>query len=273
MYARVSDYQTPLRMLSRFHSIPSVLNLCPRIFVCICYVHVHSHVRDKLDPRALKEAINVSTLLQGNTMSLWMFNSMRVSLIFLRMWTWFLFKGRLIIRKRRDYGWKKRGGGFQVRERTWNWMIHERPDILFQQHYSRKNKDTTTGGPSPSLDAPLNDITMPSDDPSKIDSEVQNSSPLTSESIALNPQSDQRRRYPLCSHKEPDKFGFSKPSSNVVYPISDFVSYHRLSKAHLGFALQFSSMSIPSHFQEALEDPKWKSAMVEEMKAFQKNCT
>ena len=32
-------------------------------------------------------------------------------------------------------------------------------------------------------------------------------------------------------------------------------------------------MSIPSHFQEALEDPKWKSAMVEEMKAFQKNCT
>ena len=28
-------------------------------------------------------------------------------------------------------------------------------------------------------------------------------------------------------------------------------------------------MSIPSHFQEALEDPKWKSVMVEEMKALQ----
>ena len=32
-------------------------------------------------------------------------------------------------------------------------------------------------------------------------------------------------------------------------------------------------MSIPSHFQEALEDLKWISAMVEEMKALQKNCT
>ena len=54
MHARVIDYQTPLRMLSQFHSIPYVLNLYPRIFGYICYVHVHSHLRDKLDSRALK---------------------------------------------------------------------------------------------------------------------------------------------------------------------------------------------------------------------------
>ena len=88
---------------------------------------------------------------------------------------------------------------------------------------------------------------MPSDDSSRIDSKVQNSSPLTSKSTALKPQVDQSRRYPLRSHKELDSFGFSKPSSNVVYPISNFVSYHWLSKAHLDFALQLSSMSIPSH--------------------------
>ena len=68
----------------------------------------------------------------------------------------------------------------------------ERPDKLFQQHYSRKNKDTTSV-PSPSLDAHLDDITMSSDDSSRIDSKVQNSSPLTSESTALNPQADQNR--------------------------------------------------------------------------------
>ena len=110
MPARVIDYQTPLRMLSRFHSIPYVLNPCLRIFGCIYYVHVHSHLRDKLDPHACvfwvtltpKRAINVSTLLQGNTMSLWMFNSMSLSLIFLRMWTWFLLRGRLTVRKRKD---------------------------------------------------------------------------------------------------------------------------------------------------------------------------
>ena len=62
----------------------------------------------------------------------------------------------------------------------------ERPDRFFQQHYSRKNKDIT-GVPPPSSDAPLNDITMPSNDSSRIDYEVQNSSPLTFESTALNP--------------------------------------------------------------------------------------
>ena len=64
--------------------------------------------------------------------------------------------------------------------------------ILFQQHYSRKNKDTT-GVPRPSSDTPLDDITIPSDDSSRIDSKVQNSPPLTFESTALNRQVDQSR--------------------------------------------------------------------------------
>ena len=68
----------------------------------------------------------------------------------------------------------------------------KRLDRLFQQHYSRKNKDTT-GVPPLSSDAPLDNITMSLDDSSRIDSEVQNSSPLTFESIALNPQAYQSR--------------------------------------------------------------------------------
>ena len=63
----------------------------------------------------------------------------------------------------------------------------ERPNRLFQQYYSRKNKDTTHV-PPPTSDTPLNDITMPLDDSSRIDFEVQKFPPLTSESIVLNPQ-------------------------------------------------------------------------------------
>lgn len=96
---------------------------------------------------------------------------------------------------------------------------------------------------------------MPSDDSSETNSEVQISSPLTLENAILNSQSNQGRRYLICDHKELDKLGFSKSSPNVVYHISDFVSYHHLSKTHLAFALQLSSVSIPSHFQEALENP------------------
>ena len=51
---RAIDYQTSLQMLSQFHPIPSTLNLCPKVFCCVCYAHIHSHQRDKLDPYALR---------------------------------------------------------------------------------------------------------------------------------------------------------------------------------------------------------------------------
>ena len=62
-------------MLSRFHPIPSTLNLYPKVFG-----YIHSHQRDKLDPRALKcifllilipkRAINAFIPLQENTVSM-----------------------------------------------------------------------------------------------------------------------------------------------------------------------------------------------------------
>ena len=92
--------------------------------------------------------------------------------------------------------------------------------------------------------------------------EVRVPSPLTSENATLNPQvGEQGKGYPLHDRKELDRLGFSKSSSNVVYPISDFVSYHHLYMTHLAFALQLSSVSISSHHLS-----KWKFVMVEEMK-------
>uniref|UniRef100_A0A2N9EW46 Integrase catalytic domain-containing protein n=1 Tax=Fagus sylvatica TaxID=28930 RepID=A0A2N9EW46_FAGSY len=57
------------------------------------------------------------------------------------------------------------------------------------------------------------------------------------------------------------------------YPISNYVSSHRLSPSCKAFANQFSSMSIPKNLQDALNNPRWKAAMVEEMEALQKNST
>ena len=77
----------------------------------------------------------------------------------------------------------------------------------------------------------------------------------------------------LLSFSSTECLPVSKSSSNVVYLIFYFVSYHCLSKTQLAFALQLSSTSIPNCFQEAFEDPKWKSTMVGKMKALQKNST
>ena len=110
---------------------------------------------------------------------------------------------------------------------------------------------------------------MPSDDSSEINHEVRSSTPSFIPKIPiLNPQFEEPgRRYPLRERKAPDRLGFTKSSSNIAYPISDFVSYHRLSRTNLSFALQLSSVPIPSYFQEAFENSKWKLAMTEEMKA------
>ena len=56
-------------------------------------------------------------------------------------------------------------------------------------------------------------------------------------------------------------------------PISNYVSPHRLSPSYRAFANQLSSMSISHKLQDALNDPKWKAAIAEEMKALKKNST
>lgn len=56
-------------------------------------------------------------------------------------------------------------------------------------------------------------------------------------------------------------------NSTRKYPLSIYVSYHRLSKACASFANQLSTVYIPNSVQEAIKDPKWKDAMNEEMKS------
>ncbi|XP_057495256.1 retrovirus-related Pol polyprotein from transposon TNT 1-94 isoform X3 [Actinidia eriantha] len=61
--------------------------------------------------------------------------------------------------------------------------------------------------------------------------------------------------------------------SCTQHPISKFVSYSRLSPSHNVFVSKIASVFVPNNVQEALTDPKWKHAMLEEMKALHKNNT
>ncbi|WKA09424.1 hypothetical protein VitviT2T_027072 [Vitis vinifera] len=88
---------------------------------------------------------------------------------------------------------------------------------------------------------------------------------------------------------EPDPFmkrlphrhnrGIPKPtyepelSTKVKYPMSNYVSTHRLSESNKSFVNQLSTVAIPNSVQEALADPRWKAAINEEMKSLQKNET
>jgi GAG-pre-integrase domain/Integrase core domain len=50
----VLNFQTPLQVLSSYFQIPSILNLPPKIFGCVAYVHIQKHQRSKLAPCAEK---------------------------------------------------------------------------------------------------------------------------------------------------------------------------------------------------------------------------
>ncbi|XP_014511358.1 uncharacterized protein LOC106770050 [Vigna radiata var. radiata] len=73
--------------------------------------------------------------------------------------------------------------------------------------------------------------------------------------------------------------GISKPvyepdsRVKVKYPISSYVSSHRLSESYALTVEQLSIVSIPNSVQEALEDLRWKQAMNIKMEALQKNET
>ena len=56
-------------------------------------------------------------------------------------------------------------------------------------------------------------------------------------------------------------------------PISNFASYHRLSSSFSACSSHLSSIEIPKNVQEAFGDPRWKTTVVEEVKALEKNGT
>ncbi|XP_061338432.1 uncharacterized protein LOC133285237 [Gastrolobium bilobum] len=71
----------------------------------------------------------------------------------------------------------------------------------------------------------------------------------------------------------PKPFYEADPKAKVKYPISNYVSSHKLSGSYALTLNQLSTVSLSNSVQEALEDPKWKQAMNIEMEALQKNET
>ena len=62
-------------------------------------------------------------------------------------------------------------------------------------------------------------------------------------------------------------------SSHNPHPIYNFLSYHRLSSPFCAFVSSLSSVSVPKTASEALSDPRWQVAMVDEMTALHSNGT
>ena len=54
MPSKIINFETPLKKLSTFVTIPSILNLPPKIFGCVAYVHIPKNQRTKIEPCAMR---------------------------------------------------------------------------------------------------------------------------------------------------------------------------------------------------------------------------
>ena len=59
----------------------------------------------------------------------------------------------------------------------------------------------------------------------------------------------------------------------IKYPMSNFVSYKKLSPTFFAFTSHLSCVEFPKTVQDALQVPEWKEAILEEMQALEKNKT
>ena len=64
-----------------------------------------------------------------------------------------------------------------------------------------------------------------------------------------------------------------QPCSCTLHPISKFVSYNALSSKCCAFTTNLDRIQIPKNVQEALEIPEWREAVMEEIRALEKNGT
>jgi hypothetical protein len=248
MPSKVLQFQTPLQSLSKTHSLPTLLQIPPKVFGCVCYVHIHKQYRSKLDPRAQKCIfLGYSTTQKGykcyHPPSTKILVSMDVTFLEDQAY----FSGG-------DLELSLQGENLQSEEKSWNVL----PTLELNS--------VPSSGPAldpreqASLDQSNDQLVVPVTGNPEIVSSLEPTTPVDSHVDDSNMPIALRKSTRTCP-------------SIYRYPISNYVSSHRLSPSCKAFANQLSSVSIPKNLQEALNNPRWKAAMVEEMEALQKNST
>uniref|UniRef100_A0A2N9G8E4 Reverse transcriptase Ty1/copia-type domain-containing protein n=1 Tax=Fagus sylvatica TaxID=28930 RepID=A0A2N9G8E4_FAGSY len=248
MPSKVLQFQTPLQSLSKTHSLPTLLQIPPKVFGCVCYVHIHKQHRSKLDPRAQKCIfLGYSTTQKGykcyHPPSTKILVSMDVTFLEDQAY----FSGG-------DLELSLQGENLQSEEKSWNVLPTLELNSVPSSGPALDSREQA------SLDQSNDQLVVPVTGNPEIVSSLEPTTPVDSHVDDSNMPIALRKSTRTCP-------------SIYRYPISNYVSSHRLSPSCKAFANQLSSVSIPKNLQEALNNPRWKAAMVEEMEALQKNST
>ncbi|WJZ94687.1 hypothetical protein VitviT2T_013525 [Vitis vinifera] len=245
------NFQTPLQALTNGVVAPTVPNLPPRVFGSVAFVHLHKHQRTKLTSHAL-QCVFVGYALHKKGYRCYhpptrrMYITMDV--VFHEDSMYFSFESEL-------------QGKYHKEIQT----------LDYDYHISEEDES----GQSELVNQEAGELDMSGQQFGSEDvfTEIPNQSSSVERVLNLEPDPFMKRLPHRHNRDIPKPTYEPELSTKVKYPMSNYVSNHRLSESNKSFVNQLSTVVIPNSVQEALANPRWKAAMNEEMKSLQKNET
>jgi hypothetical protein len=302
MPLRVLGYRTPTECL--FGSNDFVVP--PKVFGCVCFVHDYRNSVGKLDPRALK-CVFTGYPLSKKGYRCWCPSERRFfesSDVTFREYEPYYGSScdsgiDLLPLEGQQEGENGSSSLIPIRvppsSGTTGPLIHDNMSSL-ENNLSSSN-DTSQGeethhdGPdSESFPGDTMDATGHSSLPSEDEESIMHKDPGTdctypnsttpistggqgdNQISTVNPQANLpiALRKPARTRATP---GHLKDFVGYRHNIANFISYQHCSPTFQSFIASLDSVSIPSYWKVALEDPKWREAMLDEMRALEKNET
>jgi hypothetical protein len=131
-------------------------------------------------------------------------------------------------------------------------------------------EDAMRDSPLPSQDV---ESTMHGD-PGTNSNFYDSAAPINTTGQSDNQPSTSSENFPIAVRKSPRTRNPPRYLKDFVghkYDITNYISYKYCNPSFQSFIASLDSTSIPHDWKEALEDSKWRDAMLEEMKALEKN--
>ncbi|CAL2259326.1 unnamed protein product [Prunus armeniaca] len=226
-----------------------LLNRLPsRVFGCIVYVHLHQNQRSMLDQVLSVVSFWVSLLIRKDEM-------------FFSDTPKHVLQGET---SSEGHSWLDLQGGVVL-------------DSLIQREEPTEPAELATPAEPATLAEPaiLTDVTTVTESiaPHEASLIVPDQAPLDIPEISASTHTSDNSYVlpPRQNHGvPPDRYS---PKGKARYAIAHYVSNHRLSPECKAFMTRMDNIKIPTHVEEAFNDPKWAKAMNIEMEALQKNNT
>ncbi|RVW83369.1 Retrovirus-related Pol polyprotein from transposon TNT 1-94 [Vitis vinifera] len=245
------NFQTPLQALTNAVVAPTFPNLPPHVFGCVAFVHLHKHQRTKLTSHAL-QCVFVGYALHKKGYRCYHPPTQQMYITM-------------------DVVFHEDSMYFSSESELQGEYHKEIQTLDYDYHISKENES----GQSELVNQEAGELDMSGQQFGSEDvfTEIPNQSSSVEGVLNLEPDPFMKRLPHRHNRGIPKPTNKPELSTKVKYPMSNYVSNHRLSESNKSFVNQLSTVAIPNSVQEALADPRWKAAMNEKMKSLQKNET